>query len=101
MTLDPNSDFEREKRDRFKLKYIAMGEDKPKGDKELTPISKHTPTTAGKFTLKSINTRKKRRRPGSLEEEDIDLLRTYFGSSGEGVSKVNETTHYNQDGRWY
>ncbi len=107
MSLDPNSEYNREQRERKKIKYIPIGstDDKPKeGNTELKPTSKHYSGTGqqiGKFYISPLSTRKRKKRFGDLQEEDLDILRSQFGSSGDGVSLVSSRESTYDGGGWH
>lgn len=94
-TYDKSYELERNK-NKNKITNIdpKLLETKPDTNTEqAVPVSKHNNYTGqkvGKFWIKTLN--KGKRRASNLGEEDKEILKSAFGSDGEGVSLVDERT---------
>jgi hypothetical protein len=97
---DSQSEYLKYKNNRHKIvnltNPIAKEEDNTINQK-IKPKHGGGGQQVGKFFIKPLNNRKRKR---SLGEEDLDDVATYFGSSGAGVSKVEDRTFHYQNGSW-
>mgnify|MGYP007135465096 CR=1 FL=1 len=95
-----DSEYDRYKRDRNKIKYIPIDSDadKPKDDNtELKPSSKHGGGTQHKSFIQSLE---RRRKKSNLSDEDQSDLQK-FGYGSEGITKVDERTYtYDSNTGW-
>jgi hypothetical protein len=98
---DPNSEYHKYKNSRHKI--VNLTNPITKEDNTQQKIKpKHgggTGQQVGKFFIKPLSNRKRKR---DLGDEDLDILRTQFGSNGDGVTIVNsrEST-YDSQGGWH
>jgi hypothetical protein len=81
-------EYDQNKRDRFKAVDATM----PPPEKKEGYKTKHSVTTKLPMHLGTFDPRKKKKR--GLNDEDVSDIGRYFGSSGAGVSKVDECTYY-------
>jgi hypothetical protein len=64
-------------------------------------VTKHgggTGQQVGKFFIRPLSNRKRKR---TLEDEDLDILRTQFCSNGDGVSFVDSRDYTLDQGGWH
>lgn len=87
MSIDVNSEYEKNKRNRYNITNLTSPPPKEDNTQKIKP--KHgggTGQQVGKFFIQTLSNRKRKR---SLEDEDLDVLNRHFGSNGDGVSLVD------------
>jgi hypothetical protein len=98
MSID--SEYEKNKRNRYKITNLSN----PKAAEDNTQQKvkpKHgggTGQQIGKFFISPLSTRKRKR---SLEQEDLDILASQFGSNGDGVTLVDSRESTLDQGGWH